>query len=225
MVTLPILENWGIQFLLSTVNTEDLTKTWDFAKSFNIGILMDACLPGMKAQFESFIYSDSFVSLSADTLLTLLQSDNLGVSSEEQVVAAISRWLCPCGEINEQRLQQHVPEMLREVQWQQTSSQFLSRLLDAHPIFQKSAKCSRLMAQVLNWIAAEDKNETPCPYHQHQRPPPSIFIFGKDINGKASSVLRFNPQMKNEERVPDMEHHGGATYSVVGGELIGLCIC
>ncbi|BHF85409.1 hypothetical protein SprV_1002857400 [Sparganum proliferum] len=57
-----------------------------------MGSLMETCINLMQAQFVSFVSSDLFIRLPAETVLTLLRNDNLSVDSEEAVFAAISSW-------------------------------------------------------------------------------------------------------------------------------------
>nr|VZI47834.1 unnamed protein product [Spirometra erinaceieuropaei] len=217
MMRLSDLENWGVQFMSNRVNLDSLATTWDFARSSNIGSLMETCINLMQAQFRSFVSSDLFVRLPADTVLTLLRNDNLSVDSEEAVFEAISSWVAAGDkECDNERLRLHAPEMLKEVRWCQTTVEFRSRLVDSHPMFQDSSSCLRLMAQVEQWMTYADKNKPPCPFNQRRRPPQTIFVFGKDKDQDRWSVLRFDPHLDKEERIADMEKREWASYSVVG---------
>nr|VZI29203.1 unnamed protein product [Spirometra erinaceieuropaei] len=77
MMRLSDLENWGVRFMANRVNLENLATTWDFARSSNMGSLMETCINLMQEQFRSFVSSDLFVRLPADTVLTLLRNDDL----------------------------------------------------------------------------------------------------------------------------------------------------
>ncbi|BHF85193.1 hypothetical protein SprV_1002835600 [Sparganum proliferum] len=157
----------------------------------------------------------------ADTVLTLLQNDNLSVDSEEAVFEAISSWVrAGDKECDNERLRLHAPEMLKEVRWCQTTLQFRSRLVDSHPMFQESISCLRFMAQVGQWMSYADKDKPPCPFNRRRRPPQTIFfVFGKDKDQDRWSVLRFDPQLEKEERIADMDWRGDATYSLVGESI------
>nr|VZI24633.1 unnamed protein product [Spirometra erinaceieuropaei] len=221
MMKLSDLENWGVQFMANRVNLENLATTWDFARSSNMGSLMETCINLMQEQFMDFVSSDLFVRLPADTVLTLLRNDNLSVDSEETVFEAISSWVgAGDKECDYERLRLHAPDMLKEVRWCQTTVEFRSRLVDSHPIFQDNNSCGRLMAQVEQWMIIADKNKPPCPFNRRRRPPQTIFfVFGKDKNRDRWSVLRFNPYLEKEERIADMEKREYASYSVVGESI------
>nr|VZI38052.1 unnamed protein product [Spirometra erinaceieuropaei] len=221
MMKLSDLENWGVQFMASRVNLENLATTWDFAKSMRMESLMETCINLMQAQFTSFISSDLFVRLPADTVLTLLQNDNLPVDSEEDVFEAISSWVgAGVKECDNERLRLHAPEMLKEVRWCQTTVEFRNRLVDSHPMFQEGNSCVRFMALVEQWMTYADKNKPPCPFNRRRRPPQTIFfVFGKDKNQNRWSVLRFDPQLQKEERIADMEKREYATYILVGESI------
>nr|VZI50470.1 unnamed protein product [Spirometra erinaceieuropaei] len=219
MLKIPAVEIWGANLIADSVTLENLATTWDFAKSLNIGFLMEACINLMETQFIRLISDDLFVRLPGDTVLSLFQSEDLSVDSEEQVFEAISRWVCPCGVVDEERLNTYAPNMLKEVQWHQTTAQFREHLLDNHPIYQTNVECARLMAAVEQWIGAAATRRRMCPFNQHSRngrTPQMIFVFGRDTNQDRWSVLRFDSELQNEERVADMELRRYATYSVVG---------
>ncbi|BHF85092.1 hypothetical protein SprV_1002825000 [Sparganum proliferum] len=220
MMKLSDLENWGVQFMANRVNLENLATTWDFAKSMRMGSLMKTCINLMQEQFRSLVYTDLFLRLPADTVLTLLRNDHLSVDSEEAVFEAISSWVAAGDkECDNERLRLHAPEMLKEVRWCQTNAQFRSRLVDSHPMFQESISCVRFMAQVEQWMIIADKDKPPCPFNRRRRPHPTIIVFGKDKDQDRWSVLRFDPQLEKEERIADMEKREYATYSLVGESI------
>ncbi|BHF81843.1 hypothetical protein SprV_0802497700 [Sparganum proliferum] len=221
MMKLSNLENWGVQFMANRVNLENLATTWDFAKSMRMGSLMKTCINLMQEQFRSFVYTDLFLRLPADTVLTLLRNDHLLVDSEEAVFEAISSWVrAGDKECDNERLRLHAPEMLKEVRWCQTTVQFRSRLVDSHPMFRDNNSCGRFMAQVEQWMTYADKDKPPCPFNRRRRPPQTIFfVFGKDKDQNRWSVLRFDPQLQKEERIADMEKREFATYSLVGESI------
>ncbi|BHF85072.1 hypothetical protein SprV_1002823000 [Sparganum proliferum] len=223
MMKLSNLENWGVQFMANRVNLENLATTWDFARSSNMGSLMETCINLMQEQFMNFVSTDLFVCLPADTVLTLLRDDHLSVDSEEAVFEAISSWV---GAGDNERLRLHAPEMLKEVRWCQTTVEFRSRLVDSHPMFRDSKSCARFMAQVGQWMIIADKDKPPCPFNRRRRTHPTIFVFGKDKDQDRWSVLRFDSQLEKEERFADMDERRFATYSpvaesifVVGGDI------
>ncbi|BHF85757.1 hypothetical protein SprV_1002892900 [Sparganum proliferum] len=218
MMKLSNLESWGVQFMTNRVNLENLATTWDFARSSNMGPLMETCINLMQEQFMNFVSTDLFLRLPADTVLTLLRNDHLSVDSEEDVFQAISSWVAAGDkECDNQRLSLHAPEMLKEVRWCQTNVEFRSRLLNTHPMFQDSTSCARFMAQVEQWMSYADK--PPCPFNRRRRTHRAIFVFGKDKDQDRWSVLRFDPQLEKEERISDMEKRIWATYSLVGESI------
>ncbi|BHF85267.1 Kelch-like protein 12 [Sparganum proliferum] len=183
-----------------------------------MGSLMKTCINLMQEQFTSFVSTDLFLRLPADTVLTLLRNDNLSVDSEEAVFEAISSWVrADDKECDNQRLRLHAPEMLKEVRWCQTNVEFRSRLVDSHPMLQDSKSCLRFMAQVEQWMIIADK--PPCPFNRRRRTHRAIFVFGKDKDQNRWSVLRFDPQLQKEERIADMEKREFATYSLVGESI------
>ncbi|BHF85025.1 hypothetical protein SprV_1002818300 [Sparganum proliferum] len=224
MMKLSNLENWGVQFMANRVNLENLATTWDFAKSMRMGSLMKTCINLMQEQFRSLVYTDLFLRLPADTVLTLLRNDHLPVDSEEAVFEAISSWVrAGDKECDNERLRLHAPEMLKEVRWCQTTLQFRSRLVGSHPMFRDNNSCGRFMTQVEQWMSYADKDKPPCPFNRRRRPPQTIFfVFGEDKDQDRWSVLRFDPHLEKEERIADMEKREFATYSLVGESIFAV---
>ncbi|VDM02254.1 unnamed protein product, partial [Schistocephalus solidus] len=205
-----------------SLTAENLAPTWAFASSLKIESLMETCIHLMQTQFKSFVCTDLFVNLPADTVLSLLRSDDLTVDSEEEVFAAISNWAGPGTEDVNERLKVHAPMMLREVRWLQTTAEFRNRLMESHPMFQNNFGCSRLMNLVVQWMNCADKDKLSCPFNRNRRPPQTFLIFGADKNQKGWLVLSFDSDLQREERVADMIWHHNATYSVVGGSIFEI---
>ncbi|BHF74260.1 hypothetical protein SprV_0401734500 [Sparganum proliferum] len=202
--------------IMKRANVENLASTWDFAKSLDIRPLMQTCVNLMATQFNSFVSSDLFVRLPADTVLDLLRSDNLLVESEEQVFAAVASWVGASTEDANERLKLHAPNMLKEVRWCQTTLQFRKHLTDGHPMFQNGFECAKFMLQVEQWMSFADEEKPQCPFNQHRRPTLSFFVFGQDKDQVRWSVLRLDSDLKKEKRFSDMERRDYASYSAVG---------
>nr|VZI03780.1 unnamed protein product [Spirometra erinaceieuropaei] len=193
MVKLPDLVNWGVAFMVRGC--------------LNVEVLAKKCIGLMKEQFEHFIQTDLFVSLPAETVLTLLRSDKLSVGAG--------------GVADDEKLRVHAPAMLKEVQWQLTSVQCRSRLLDSYPTLRKSPECLYLMLQVEHWIGAAVKDKPPRPFNIRPRLSQTFFVCGKDKGQDRYSVHRVDAHLRRAERVADMKGPGNhASYSVVGGESI-----
>ncbi|VDL87399.1 unnamed protein product [Schistocephalus solidus] len=126
---------------LYRVTLENLATTWDFASSLNIDLLTEKCLSLMRQRFEEFVATDLFLRIPADTVLTLLRSDDLSVESSEQVIGAISLWVGAGEKADNEKLKVHAPAMLKEVQWHQTTYECRSCLIERYPTFQKSPEC------------------------------------------------------------------------------------
>ncbi|BHF62605.1 hypothetical protein SprV_0200559000 [Sparganum proliferum] len=227
MVELLHLVDWGVAFMTRGLTLENLSAVWDFAWSLNVEALTEKCIALMKTHFEYFLPSDLLVHLPAQTLLTVLQSEDLPVSSEEQVITVIGRWVDggACLTEDDERLQLHAPTMLKEVQWHQTTVECRDRLLEKYPTFRRSHECLCLLFQMANWMGATDRGRRSCPFNIRRRvrqpffgadEDQTIFLFGKDRQ-RRWSVLRWNPHLQQAERVADMEgDRTYASYSVVG---------
>ncbi|VDK87864.1 unnamed protein product [Dibothriocephalus latus] len=105
-------------------------------------MLRYACLQHMKATFEATIASDFFIQLPTDAVLSLLESEDLQVDSEETVLKAIGRWVSPLGEVDETRIV-HAEAMMKEVRWDKFDTEFRYSLQDDDKGFwNKNLGCS-----------------------------------------------------------------------------------
>ncbi|VDN35380.1 unnamed protein product [Dibothriocephalus latus] len=77
----------------------------------------------MAVHYTRIISGDLFVHLPAETVLSLLRKDGLPVNSEEDVVVAISRWVCPNDGVDQQKLSLYILAILKAVRWCQTTLQ------------------------------------------------------------------------------------------------------
>nr|VZI07146.1 unnamed protein product [Spirometra erinaceieuropaei] len=219
MLKLPNLFKWGVTFMTKGVHLGNLPATWDFARSLNAELLVNTCISLMKEQFEHFVPTDLFVRLPAETVLTLLRSEDLSVGSEEQVIAAIARWAGVGDGAGSKKLKVQVPAMLKEVQWHLTTAQCRDRLMECYPAFHKSLDCSWLMARIANWIGAADKDKPPCPFNMRPRVRQTFFLFGEDQDRSRWCVIRADPRLQGAEQIADMEERWWASYSVVGESI------
>nr|VZI38695.1 unnamed protein product [Spirometra erinaceieuropaei] len=208
------------------VNVQNLPARLYLAESFGIQPLLGVCIQVIRTHFQSVLYSDLLPHMSADTLLALLHIDELSVESEEQAFEAVSRWVSPHGEIDEQRLKSHVPEMLKEVRLHRTDIHFRKRLLKYHPIFQSNAECLKLFAETEQWIGnAAALENCQCPFNQSDRIPQQplfFFVFGVDQNEDTWSVLRYDCKLETQERVASMEPHYGTSFVTLGERIFAV---
>ncbi|BHF74298.1 Kelch-like protein 6 [Sparganum proliferum] len=167
---------------------------------------MGKCISLMKAHFEDVVSTDIFIRLPAETVFTLLRSEDLSVASEEHVIEAIARWVHAGDEAGDDgRLNVHAPSMLKEVQWHRTTVQCRNRLMESHQLFKRSPECLLLMFQIVNWISAADNERPPCPFNL-RRLQTVFFLFGDDKDRKDMwSVLRVDPHLQKVERVANMK--------------------
>nr|VZI04432.1 unnamed protein product [Spirometra erinaceieuropaei] len=169
ILKIPNLVNWGTTFMANRVNLENLSETWNFAKSLKIEPLMDTCVSLMKKRFEDFVTTEHFVRLPAETVLGLLRSNDLSVESEDKVIGAIARWVDHADDVHDERLNVYAPAMLKEVQWHLTTTQCRSRLMETYPTFWRSFECTRTLFQIVNWIGNADHEQSPCPFNLRSR--------------------------------------------------------
>nr|VZI00428.1 unnamed protein product [Spirometra erinaceieuropaei] len=207
-LSLPCVENWAVDFLSVRLQNDNLSESWNFATAVNCEGLRDACVHHMKAFFEAVVASDPLLELPADVLLSVLQDDDLQVSSEKTVFEAIKRWVCPSGTVDEERIA-HAPEMLREVRWSQTKQHFRRRLMESDDLIVSSADCMQCVGLADHWIGYSTLGtQEECPFNASPRPASlatSIIVFGESAAENRGLICQCDLEENTREELNTVE--------------------
>jgi hypothetical protein len=95
---LPFLVEECTKFLWSDLSPKKACRAYEFAKLFEEPVLMDKCLQIMRSKTNEVINESSWDDVELATLITLLDQDQLYVSSELDLFNALEKWAkAECG--------------------------------------------------------------------------------------------------------------------------------
>ncbi|XP_058802674.1 uncharacterized protein LOC131670783 [Phymastichus coffea] len=89
---LPFLVEECTKFLWSDLSPKKACRAYEFAKLFEEPVLMEKCLQIMRSKTNEVINELSWDDVEQDTVLTLLDQEELTVSSELDLFSALERW-------------------------------------------------------------------------------------------------------------------------------------
>ncbi|XP_014238626.1 BTB/POZ domain-containing protein 2-like isoform X1 [Trichogramma pretiosum] len=110
---LPFLVEECTKFLWSDLSLKKACRAYEFAKLFEEPILMDKCMQIICSKTDEVLKESSWEEVEQGTVLTLLDQEELYVSSETVLFNALERWAK--AECNRKSLDSSDPKALRSV--------------------------------------------------------------------------------------------------------------
>ncbi|KAG8223255.1 hypothetical protein J437_LFUL001531 [Ladona fulva] len=89
---LPYLVEECTKFLWRDLHPRNACRAYEFAKLFEEPVLMEKCLEIMCSETQAVLSDPSFEEAEHSTLVTLLEQENLAVTSELILFEAVTRW-------------------------------------------------------------------------------------------------------------------------------------
>ncbi|KAJ8686524.1 hypothetical protein QAD02_022318 [Eretmocerus hayati] len=110
---LPYLVEECTKFLWSDLTTKKACRAYEFAKLFEEPVLMDKCLQIIRSKTNEIIHEPSWDDVEQATVLTVLDQDELLVSSELELFSALEKWAK--AECNRKSLDLSDPKSMKSV--------------------------------------------------------------------------------------------------------------
>lgn len=89
---LPCLVEECTKYLWSDLSPKKACRAYEFAKLFEEPVLLEKCLQIICTKTNEVLKESSWEDVELGTLLTVLEQDNLQISSEIELFAAVERW-------------------------------------------------------------------------------------------------------------------------------------
>lgn len=89
---LPFLVEECTKFLWSDLSPKKACRAYEFAKLFEEPVLMDKCLQIMRSKTSEIINEPSWDDVEQGTIMTILDQDELDISSEVDLFNAVEKW-------------------------------------------------------------------------------------------------------------------------------------
>ena len=82
------------KFMTENLSLENFTDYMNLANKVSLSCLRDACVRLTKEKCSDVLLTDWFLSLSVADVCKYLEDDELNVTSEDEILKAMQRWLC-----------------------------------------------------------------------------------------------------------------------------------
>ncbi|VDK47823.1 unnamed protein product [Dibothriocephalus latus] len=120
----------------------------------------------MQETFQDLIRRDFFTKLPLDALFRVMQSEDLHVQTEDQVVLAISQWI---GAQKHADGTERLPELLREIRWNAVSNEIRGRFASDENWLKIFPYFGNYMKECESWCRSAGHRLTPSPFNQKAR--------------------------------------------------------
>ncbi|XP_033111421.1 kelch-like protein 20 [Anneissia japonica] len=117
--------------------------------------LVEASERFAEKHFEKVAKGDEFLQLPENQLIDLLTSENLHVSSEEEVYKAIMKWVYA----DKQKRMHSLPKLLKEVRFTFLSAEFLVDTLEMEELIRYDWKCRDILDEAKNYHMFPDRRK------------------------------------------------------------------
>ncbi|XP_077301559.1 kelch-like protein 28 [Arctopsyche grandis] len=172
------LEDYCVSFLESALNTENFLLIGNFAKHYSYFLLLEKTRAYTTKNYVDIIQGRAFLDIKADQLEELLQSNDLNVTTEEQVFIGLKLWV----QKDWDNRKQHLNALFKFVRFRLLSKEFI--LNEVKPLCYNRVCCQQLW-DLLEWNMSPKKR----PRLSLQNVKPRKSTRGILIVGKRSAKL------------------------------------
>ncbi|XP_071951181.1 uncharacterized protein [Antedon mediterranea] len=117
--------------------------------------LVEASDRFLEKHFEEVAKGDEFLQLPVDQLVDILTSEDLNVSSEEEVYNAIIRWVY----VDKKNRMSCLPRLLKEIRFTFLSPHFLVDILEMEELIRYDWKCRDILDEAKNFHMFPDRRK------------------------------------------------------------------
>jgi hypothetical protein len=213
------------KFLSKQLHPTNCLGIRSFARTHGSLELVDSASAYFREHFMVTVDNDEYVNLSADDLAFLLDTEDLNVSSEEEVYRAVQLWL----QHSPEERKEHLPLLLGSVRLPLLSPTFLTQHVESNAYVRKSLECRDLLDEAKNYHLMPEKF-LKCPLERFQPRKSTVGLLfaigGRGAIGEPfSSVECYNfrtntwhegPELKSRRRHVGVVCLGNKIYAVGG---------
>ena len=213
------------KFLADQLHPSNCLGIRSFARTHGCGQLLERASSYFREHFTDAVKSDEFPGISGDELVSLVDSDDVNVRSEEDVFRAVLTWLDHAPESRKE----HLPTLLKAVRLPLLSPSFLTAEVEPNQYIRKSLDCRDLMDEAKNFHLMPDQywhNPKTC-FQPRKSTVGVLFAIGGRgaVGDPFNSVECFNfltntwsegPELRSRRRHVGVACLGGKLYAVGG---------
>ena len=209
------------EFLKKELDPSNCLGIRSFADTHACQDLLESSDKFTQDHFQEVIENEEFLLLPVNQLIDIISSDELNISSEEQVFQAIMHWT----RYNVAERRQHLSHVLQHVRLSQLSAKFLVGTVSSDILIKNDEACRDLVDEAKNYLLLPQ--ERPLMQGPRFRPRKPVrrgeilFAAGGWCSGDAiASVERYDPVTQEWRMVAPMTKRRCGVGCVVLNELL-----
>ena len=141
-------------FLLDQTTAENCIGIWRLAQNLNCQQLKETSWQFILKEFEVISKLDEFLGLEKEELISIISSDSLSLSNEENVCDAVFCWLD-----RDEGRSEYLPDIFKHLRLQQVSLTYLLEKVDFNPSVRKNSTCTALVKDALDFHLYPERRE------------------------------------------------------------------
>ena len=141
------------KFLSNQLHPSNCLGIRSFAKTHGSEPLIEAATVYFRDHFMDAVKNEEYLSLPAEDLAHLLDSDDINVRSEEDIYRAVEAWL----NHNTEERKDNLSQVLCHVRLPLLSTSYLTQSVETNPYLKKSLDCRDLLDEAKNYHLMPEK--------------------------------------------------------------------
>ena len=141
MLQLPDIKNACADFMVTQLDACNCVGIHMFAELHNCINLQEASFEYILKHFSAVWKGDEFCEIPKDKLEEMLSSNELNVTKEEEVFAALMRWIS----YNESKRAESITELLENIRFGLLSARFIRTKMATNDVIKASPQCMQML--------------------------------------------------------------------------------
>ena len=175
------LKNFAGRFLVKTVCVSNCISHLDFAENYNCEDLVDFTKNFIHANFSAVAECEEFLNITSQEVEKWISSDEINVSTEEEVFEIICRWI----KHNKEERSPQFNELFSHVRLFDISREYLSKKIMEESLVKNYKECLTSVTSAISWLDRTREEPVDLPTTQSTRKSigekPVIVIAGRTI--------------------------------------------
>lgn len=135
------------EFLKARLQSNNVIGFKTFGEIHTCTSLVQCANVYIEKYFEHVAKTEEFFSLSCDSVIDIISSDDLNVKSEATVFEAVIRWI----DRDREERKHHLPQLLKSVRLPRLSPQYLADVVAQEDLIKESLPCRDLLDEARNY--------------------------------------------------------------------------
>ncbi|XP_077283272.1 kelch-like protein 26 [Arctopsyche grandis] len=204
------------RFMLNTINLENCLSLFELGKLHSYELLETKASEFIGLHFKEVSRSANFLTLDIIILRNLIEMDNIGVNSENEIFAAVKRWI----QYDNDNRKQHIESLMELVRLALLPLQYLFN--EVQPFCSGSLKCQQLILEAIQWQTIPTKRAQLSYRRTRPRFPLKTIMIAGGWNGTTTQTIEiYNVSTGTWKKYAETRiDRNGSGVGLMGDELM-----